>query len=98
MSKFQGFPARTEYTSIPNAFFSSLLPEIDDMAELKTTLHVIAALYRKKGYPRFVSFNELLGNAALMSSLKGVGGETGRNAAPRLGKGGRAGYVIEPGD
>jgi DNA replication protein len=73
MSKFQGFPARADYTSIPNAFFSSLLPEIDDIAELKTTLHVIAALYKKKGYPRLVSFNELLGNAALMGSLKVVG-------------------------
>jgi DnaD/phage-associated family protein len=73
MSKFQGFPARADYTSIPNAFFGSLLPEIDDIDELKTTLHVIAALYKKKGYPRLVSFNELLGNAALMGSLKAVG-------------------------
>jgi DnaD/phage-associated family protein len=73
MSKFKGFPARTEFTSVPNAFFSSLLPEIDDMAELKITLHVIAAVYRKKGYPRFVSFNELLGNSALTGSLKGLG-------------------------
>jgi DNA replication protein len=76
MSKFQGFPARAEYTSIPNAFFSTLLPEIDDLAELKTTLHVIAAIYRKKGYPRLVSFNELLGNAALMDSLR-CPGDTG---------------------
>jgi DNA replication protein len=73
MSKFQGFPAKADYTSVPNAFFSSLLPEIEDVAELKTTLHVIAALYRKKGYPRCLSFNELLGNAALMGSLKGSG-------------------------
>jgi DNA replication protein len=73
MSKFQGFPAKADYTSVPNAFFSSLLPEIDDVAELKTTLHVIAALYRKKGYPRCLSFNELLGNAAIMGSLKGLG-------------------------
>jgi DNA replication protein len=70
MSKFQGFPSRAEYTSVPNVFFSSLLPEIDDIAELKTTLHIIAALYKKKGYPRLVSFNELLADAALMGSLK----------------------------
>jgi DNA replication protein len=75
MSQFKGFPARTDYTSVPNAFFSSLLPEIDDIAELKTTLHVLAAVYRKKGYPRYVSFNELLGNSALMSSLKDLGGK-----------------------
>jgi DnaD/phage-associated family protein len=71
MSKFQGFPARTEFTPVPNAFFGTLLPEIDDIDELKTTLQVIAALYRKKGYPRYISFNELPGNAALMSGLKG---------------------------
>jgi DnaD/phage-associated family protein len=41
------------------------------MAELKTNLYVISALYHKKGYPRFVSYSELLGNASLMQSLKG---------------------------
>jgi DNA replication protein len=75
MNRFQGFPARTDYASVPSAFFSRLLPEIDDIAELKTTLHVIAALYKKKGYPRFVSFNELLGSSALMGGLK-TSGET----------------------
>jgi len=72
MRQFQGFPSsgRVVYTSIPNVFFSSLLPEIDDIAELKTTLHVMALLYGKKGYPRFVSYSELLANASLMQSLK----------------------------
>jgi len=73
MTQFQGFPSggRVEYTSIPNVFFSVLLPQITDIAELKTTLYVISMLYHKKGYPRFVSFNELLGNVGLMKSLKG---------------------------
>ena len=61
MSKFQGFPSRTEFTPVPNAFFGTLLAEIDDVDELKVTLHVIAALYPKKGSPRYVSFDELLG-------------------------------------
>ncbi len=73
MSRFQGFPARTEYVSVPGAFFSRLLPEIGDPNELKATLAVIAALYRKKGYPRYISLNELLGDAALMGGLKGEG-------------------------
>jgi DNA replication protein len=72
MKKFNGFPARMEFTPLPNLFFSSLLPQISDIAELKTTLHVLAVLYRKKGYPRFVSYTELLGNASLMASLKGT--------------------------
>lgn len=70
MKQFNGFPARTEFTPVPNAFFSSLLSEIDSLAELKTTLYVIAALYKKKGYPRFVSYSEMLGNNDLIRSLK----------------------------
>ena len=73
MKQFNGFPARMEFTPLPNVFFSSLFPQITDMAELKTTLHVLAVLYRKKGYPRFVTCEELLGNDSLMSSLKGAG-------------------------
>ena len=71
MKQFNGFPAKMEFTPLPNLFFSALLPEISDIAELKTTLHIIAVLYRKRGYPRFVTYWELVGNASLMSSFKG---------------------------
>jgi len=70
MKQFNGFPARMEFTSLPNLLFSTLLPQITDMAELKTTLHVLAAIYRKRGYPQYVTFGELLGNTSLMNSLK----------------------------
>ena len=70
MKQFDGFPAKMEFTPLPNFFFSTLLPQISDMAELKTTLYVLAVLYRKRGYPRFVTYRELLGNTGLMSSLK----------------------------
>ena len=73
MKRFDGFPARTEFTPLPNAFFSALLPQITDIAELKVTLHVMAALYRMKGYPRFVAFGELAESAGLMAGLKGIG-------------------------
>jgi len=71
MEQFKGFPAKMEFTPIPNLFFSALLPQIGDMTELKTTLNVLAMLYRKRGYPRFISYRELVGNASLMNSLKG---------------------------
>jgi len=73
MKPFQGFPSggRVEFTSIPKVFFSGLLPQITDMAELKTTLHVIAALYGKKGYPRYVTYAGLRGDVNLMTSLQG---------------------------
>ncbi len=72
MTQFTGFPTKMQFTSIPNFFFSTLLPQISDIAELKTTLHILAALYRKRGYPRFVTHTELLGNASLMTSLKNL--------------------------
>ncbi len=72
MTQFQGFPSggKVLYTSIPNVFFSALLPRITDIAELKTILYIMAMLYTKKGYPRFIGYNELLGNIALMQGLK----------------------------
>lgn len=69
MKQFDGFPAKMEFTPLPNLFFSALLPDISDMAELKTTLCVMATIYQKRGYPRFVTFSDLLGNRGLMSSL-----------------------------
>lgn len=73
MTKFRGFPARMEFTSVPNLLFSGLLPQIDDLAELKVTLFVIAALYRKKGAPRYVGRDELLADAAVQESLRDLG-------------------------
>jgi DNA replication protein len=70
MEQFKGFPAKAQFTAVPNIFFSRLLPQIDDIAELKVTLHVFQALYQKRGYPRFTSYGELLADKSLMSSLK----------------------------
>jgi DNA replication protein len=69
MKQFTGFPAKMQFTPLPNLFFSKLLPQISDMAELKTTLHIFEQLYRKRGYPRFITYGELLSNPSLMSSL-----------------------------
>jgi len=69
MKPFAGFPARMQFTPLPNFFFSSLLPQISDITELKTTLHILGALYHKRGYPRFLTHRELLGDASLMTSL-----------------------------
>ena len=72
MKQFIGFPAKMQFTPVPNLFFSRLLPQISDMAELKTTLHILETLYHKRGYPRFVTYKELLVNKSLMSSLSQI--------------------------
>ncbi len=73
MKQFSGFPAKTQFTPIPNLFFSSLLSEISDINELKVILHIFWQLYQKRGYPRFVSYQELTSNHGLISSLEIAG-------------------------
>lgn len=70
MKPFQGFPTRMDFTPIPNLFLSRLVPQITDITELKTILHIFMSIYSKKGYPRFVSSSELLNKASLLQSLK----------------------------
>jgi len=70
---FPGFPARAEVTPIPNLFFTVVMPKIDGVAELKIILHVFWLLSRRRGYPQFVTYNELLSDPVLMG---GIGGGT----------------------
>jgi DnaD/phage-associated family protein len=76
MKGFPGFPAgKVHFTPLPNLFFSKLLPAIDDLAELKVTLHIFWLLYQKRGYPRYVSRRELEADGVLLGGLKGMGQE-----------------------
>ena len=78
MKSFSGFPAgKLRFTSVPNLFFSELLPTIDDLAELKVTLHIFWLLSQKKGYHRYVSFKELSGDGGLLGGLKSLGHRAG---------------------
>ena len=73
MKGFNGFTAKTGFTPIPNLFFSALLPQIDDLAELKVTLHIFWTMYHKRGYPRFITYRELLGDPSLVGGLESDG-------------------------
>lgn len=70
---FPGFPGgRLAQTPLPNLLFSELIPRIDDLGELKTTLHVLWLLSRKTGSPRYVTLQELVGDNTLARSLNGL--------------------------
>ncbi|MFH0914133.1 MAG: DnaD domain protein [Chloroflexota bacterium] len=69
MKHFSGFPRRMQFTPVPDLFLSALLPEIKDIHELRVTLHLMKALYHKRGYPRFVSRSEMLGDTSLRRGL-----------------------------
>jgi len=71
MKKFAGFPARMQFTPIPDLFFSALLDEIKEINELKVTLYLFKLLYRKRGSPRYATYRELLASRGLVKSLSG---------------------------
>ncbi len=72
MRQFNGFPVKMEYAPVPKVFLSSVVPEITDISELKVMLYLFETLFQKKGYPKYVAFNELLSNVSLLKSLTGL--------------------------
>jgi len=68
--KFQGFSAGvTRLTSLPEAFFTELLPAITDIAELKVTLYAFWAIQQMEGEVRFLRLKEMLKDTILLKSL-----------------------------
>ena len=71
MTPFVGFPSgKNPYVPVPEVFFTVLLPEIEDSAELKVTLYLFWLLAQKQGDPRCVSDRELFADRTLLRSLK----------------------------
>jgi DnaD/phage-associated family protein len=72
MKGFPGFPpGKTRLVSLPEAVFSELLPLIDDLAELKVTLHCYWCLSQGQGAVRFVRRRDLMTDGILLDGLKG---------------------------
>ena len=65
---FKGF-SKAQNVVIPAQFFSELLPQIDDAAELKLTLFCMYALQQKEGGYRYLRYDEFLADGDLMSGL-----------------------------
>lgn len=76
---FSGFQPGSRATVIPSSFFSEVLPAIEDEAELRVTLYLLYTLGRHKGYPRYVSRNELAALVPLAESLAPLPGEIADN-------------------
>ena len=70
MKLFSGFPnGKVQVTPLPNLFFSELLPSIDDLAELKVTLHLFWLLANRKNRVLYVRAGELAADRTLIQSL-----------------------------
>ena len=70
MRMFSGFPSgRVRVVGLPEPVFTELIPQIDDLAELKVSLHVLWRLGRQEGKVSFVRHEELLADQVLLGGL-----------------------------
>jgi DnaD/phage-associated family protein len=51
---------KTDFISLPDSFFTQVMPKIQDLAELKIVLYVSYLILRKQERPYFVTYKELL--------------------------------------
>ena len=69
-SGFIGFPdKKMQVIKVPDLFFADLLPLIDDLAELKLTLHCFWLLNEQEGDLRYLRGDDLRGDETLLESL-----------------------------
>jgi len=68
--------SKTDFISLPDSFFTQVVPKIQDLAELKVVLYVSYLTLRKQERPYFVTYKELLSHE-LMATM---GEETLRQA------------------
>lgn len=67
---FIGFPdVKMKAVVIPDLFFTDLLPQIDELAELKLTLHCFWLLNEQSGEFRYLRGADLRADATLLQSL-----------------------------
>jgi DNA replication protein len=84
---FSGFPeSRDRLTPVPQAFFTELLPAIEDLAELKLTMLVLWLLGRKQGTYRWVTRDELAAEPSMVQALAGLGPSPAETLAAALGR------------
>jgi DnaD/phage-associated family protein len=81
MRTFSGFPAgKVRNASLPEPVFTDLIPLIDDLAELKVTLHALWRLGQQRGKVRYLRCADLAADQTLLSGL-GDDPATALNAA-----------------
>ncbi|MCK4451678.1 MAG: hypothetical protein KAX26_13920, partial [Anaerolineae bacterium] len=70
MKTFSGFPpGKVRSASIPEPVFTELIPIVDDLAELKLTLHVLWRLGQQRGKVRYLRRADLVADQVLLSGL-----------------------------
>jgi DNA replication protein len=74
MAPFSGFPSgKVRMTAVPSQFFSELLPEIDNLDEMKVTLYAVWFLDRLETPVRYMTYADFAGDERLVCALEPEG-------------------------
>ena len=63
---------KADFTTLPNSFFTQVMPKIQDIVELKVALYVSYLIQRKQGYSPFVTYEELLSQKLMAAMEEGI--------------------------
>lgn len=69
MKRFDGFPIKGRLTKIPALFFSELLPQIDNLNELRVTLYCFWRLQNKDNEAPYLWDDEIAADEVFMAGL-----------------------------
>lgn len=70
MMQKPGLPAKMDFSAIPNYYLNMVMPHVQDLLELKLSLHLFKILTRKKGNTRYTTFNELASDPVIIESIR----------------------------
>jgi DnaD/phage-associated family protein len=90
----EGFPDNSRFTPVPNLLFGPLLEEIDDLLVLKCLLRILWLHSQKKGFPRFLTWEELIADRTLARALSDGGSPFSVALENTLGKAQQIGVLI----
>ena len=71
MAAFEGFSTQ-DLVAMPASFFTHVLPQITNAAELRVTLHIFWVLSRQRGRAKRVDWDSLAADEALAQSLRAI--------------------------
>ncbi len=71
---FRGFPAVAKATAIPNLFFASVLPQLENAGELLAFLWVSRVVQEQRGEVRHVTAAQVWGEEGVAQSFERLGG------------------------
>ncbi len=93
---FQGFEeSKKSFSSIPNQFFSELLPLIDDINELKVIVYLLWSAYTQGDYGVSFHLENLLLDKVFIEGLDGKAGSKEKALKQGLEKATQRGSILE---